>query len=583
MLQECIEIFKKEYLKKGENLITDNYKLGVGDYFIVKDDGSHIHVIIDKKTDVKSQEYYNYLAQRDYLSGLLDMNKPMDSTKQIHSNNFLSFYVKNNVVIEKEEKLRNSIKSFYETLKDPRLKYKGEKKKNYEELEEKLGKPDAEKIDKIQRWIEENLWKVQDETAQGKDYIKIFFDADLEEYKKENERYILPNIYNSTDFNVIINEKTYGLPNDNLGLNSKKPFLENKTRKKKYTVPYLLSEEDVFMQKKFFDYIFNWACKNVRNIYFSQEGIKGYTDREMPDTKLCGYYMRVIKNKSEAEIQRFDVITDYNPRLKNKIKVGDYLKKRINSKYTKLNSGTEIQTLKAFVEILNSLIFKGKMYRIIYENIKDLKINDPRVKYIGNMYKNIFYNLVVRGDLDGFIKIYRKLLIYCIKSSLINSNYDFEACELFNFMISLEDSLENKEGRFMTEVKEIREKLKQCFEKKEGEIANDKEYYFAMGQVAQFLLSKKKSTNKTHDTTIRFIEARNDEKLKKELIHLFKRYGYDINRYNTRFNMLFSMVMDYTPENKKVDESKLLCGMLSNCLLYEKQEKTTVETKNKEA
>ena len=583
MLQECIEIFKKEYLEKGENLITDNYKLGVGDYFIVKDDGSYKHVVIDKKTEPKNEEEYSYLAERDYLSSLLDMNKPMDSTKQIHSNNYLSFYVKNNVLTEKEEKLRNSIKSFYETLKNPRLKYKGEKKKNYEELEEKIGKPDTDKIDKIQGWIEENLWKLQEETAKGKDYIKIFFDADLEEYKRENERYVLPNIYNSTDFNVVIDEKTFGLPNNNLGLNAKKPFLENKTRKKKYTVPYLLNEEDVFMQKKFFDYLFNWACKNHRNIYFSQNGIEQFTDKDLPSKKINGYYMRVVKNKSEAEIQRFDVITNYNPHLENRIKVLDYLKKTHGSKYEKLKYGNEIVTLKAFIETLNSIIFKGKMYGIIYENIKDLKIIDPRLKYIGNMYKNVFYNLVVRGDLDGFIKIYRKLFIYCIKSSLINSNYDFEACELFNLMLSIEDSFEDKEGRFMTQVKDIREKFKKCFEKKEGEFANDREYYFAIGQLAQFLLSKKKSTSKTHESTVRFIEAKYDEKLKKELVHLFKRYGYDINKFNTRFNLLFSMVMDYTPENKKVDESGLLCGILSNCLLYEKMDKAIIENKNEEA
>ncbi|MBR8749045.1 hypothetical protein IX317_000706 [Fusobacterium sp. DD29] len=583
MLQECIEIFKKEYLEKGENLITDNYKLGVGDYFIVKDDGSYKHVVIDKKTEPKNEEEYSYLAERDYLSSLLDMNKPMDSTKQIHSNNYLSFYVKNNVLTEKKEKLRNSIKSFYETLKDPRLKYKGEKKKNYEELEEKIGKPDTDKIDKIQGWIEENLWKLQEESAKGKDYIKIFFDADLEEYKKENERYVLPNIYNSTDFNVVIDEKTFGLPNNNLGLNAKKPFLENKTRKKKYTVPYLLNEEDVFLQKKFFDYLFNWACKNRRNIYFSQNGIEQFTDKDLPSKKINGYYMRAVKNKSEAEIQRFDVITNYNPYLENRIKVLDYLKKTHDSKYAKLNYGHEIESLKALIETINSLILKGKMYGIIFENIKDLKIADSRLKYIGNMYKDVFYNLVVRGDLDGFIKIYRKLFIYCIKSSLINSNYDFEACELFNLMLSIEDSFEDKEGRFMTQVKDIREKLKKCFEKKEGEFVNDREYYFAIGQLAQFLLSKKKSTSKTHESTVRFIEAKYDEKLKKELVHLFKRYGYDINRFNTRFNLLFSMVMDYTPENKKVDESGLLCGILSNCLLYEKMDKAIIENENEEA
>lgn len=572
MLQECIEIFKKEYLEKGESLITDNYKLGVGDYFIVKDDGSYKHVVIDKKTEPKNEEEYSYLAERDYLSSLLAMNKPMDKTKKIHSNNYLSFYVKNNVLTEKKEQIKKSIEVYYSSLKNPSEKYKNDKLKkiSYENLEEKIGKPDADKIDKIQGWIEKNLWKLQEETAKGKDYIKIFFDADIEEYKRETRRYSIPNIYNQAKYNVLIDGTVYGVHNNNFNLNSKKPFLENKTRKKKYTVPYLLNEEDVFVQRKFFDYLFNWACKNYRNIYFTQNGIMKFTDKDLPTQNINGYYMRIVKNKIEAEIQRFDVITNYNPKLKNRIKVLDYLKKTHVSKHARLNYGDEIESLKVFIETINSLILKGKMYGVIFSNITDLKIKDPRLKYIGNMYKDVFYNLVVRGDIDGFIKIYKTLFIYCIKSSLINSNYDFEACELFNFMLSIEDSFEDKEGRFMTQVKEIRENLKQYFEKKEGEFANDREYYFAIGQLAQFLLSKKKSTNKTHDGTIRFVESKNDERLKKELIHLFKRYGYDINFYNLRFNQLFSMAMDYTPKNKRVDQSGLLCGILSNCLLYEK-------------
>lgn len=132
----------------------------------------------------------------------------------------------------------------------------------------------------------------------------------------------------------------------------------------------------------------------------------------------------------------------------------------------------------------------------------------------------------------------------------------------------------------MTEVKEIRKKLKDCFEKEEGWLENDKEYYFAMGQVAQYLLSKKKSTNKTHEITIRFIDAKNNEQLKKELVHLFKRYGYDISLYNKRFNLLFEMVMDYVPKSKKIDEDKLLCGLLSNSLIYEKAK--TKNDKNEE-
>lgn len=581
MLKECIEIFKKEYDDKGEALLTDSYILGRGDYFIVKSNGDYSHIKVDKNTVPQTEENYDYLAQRDYLSGLLSINKPIDGTKKIHSNNYLSFFIKNNVIIENKAQVIKSIKSFYETLKNPLLKYKNDKNKkiSYTSIEEEIGKPDEERIDNIQKWIEDNLWKLQEETDGGKEYLKIFFEADIEQYKKENKRYIIPNIYTSTNFNVMIDNMTYGLPNNNLNLNSKKPFLENKTRKKGYRVPYLLNEEDVYMQKNFFDLLFNFSNAGERNIYFSEKGIFTYKDGKMPSEKIIGYYMRIVKDKSEAEIQRFDIINSFEPNLKKKLYIMDYLKKERKSEYSKLNYGSEISKLDEFNKLIDNLIFNKKLRGIIFENIKDLKLKDPKIKYIGNLYKNIFYDLLIKGDLSGFFKIYKKLFIYCIKGKLINGK-DFDACDMYNLMISIKESWDCKEESFMTEVKEIRKKLKDCFEKEEGWLENDKEYYFAMGQVAQYLLSKKKSTNKTHEITIRFIDAKNNEQLKKELVHLFKRYGYDISLYNKRFNLLFEMVMDYVPKSKKIDEDKLLCGLLSNSLIYEKAK--TKNDKNEE-
>ncbi len=209
MLRECVEIFTEIYNKKGERFITDSYELEPGDYFIVKSDRSYSHIKIERTKKIEENsnrriiEDYEYLAERDYLSRLLDMNKPIDGKKQIHSNNYLSFFVKNNVLSEKKKELEESIEKYYEILKNPFLKYdKGEKKRVYTQLEEKLGKPSEEKIQKNYEWIKENLYKIKEEIKDGKEYIKIFFDEDIEEYKKENERYVIPNIYNSVDYNI---------------------------------------------------------------------------------------------------------------------------------------------------------------------------------------------------------------------------------------------------------------------------------------------------------------------------------------------------------------------------------------------
>lgn len=565
MLRECIEIFNKVYAEKGEKLITDSYELELGDYFIVKEDGNFEHIKIEKNSDSASVERYDYLAERDYYSNLLDMNKPIDGKKQIHSNNYLSFFIKNNVLEEKKDILDDVIKKYYEILKNPLLKYdKGEKRRVYEELEKQLGKPKIEKIEKNYQWIKNNLSLLKERTKESKNYIKIFFDEDLEEYKKESKRYIIPNIYNSTDYNVKINNKTYGLPNDNLNLNIKKPYLENKTRKKNYTVPYLLDEEEVLEQKKFFDYLYNLSSKGIRNIYITDKKIMSLKNNETLDVDITnGYFLRIRKDKNEAAIERFDIIPKYEKDIYPVIKIIDCLNDEIK---TKLDYGSIINSKKQLVDMLNDFLFKGKMFGIMYENIKDMKIFDTRLKFIANTYKDVFYKLTAKGEIENFLKVYKIIFMEYIKYSLATQEYKAEAYDLYNFMSSIEG------GKKLEIHERIKEKFRKAFKDGKGIIDNEDEYFFAIGQLVYFLFSKSRETSKNHNLVNRILNFRNIDQIKLEIQKLFKRYNHDIKMQNKKFNMLYEMVLGYVPENTKIDYDRLLGGYLSNCLIYEKNE-----------
>ena len=50
-----------------------------------------------------------------------------------------------------------------------------------------------------------------------------------------------------------------------MGMNSKKPYLENKTRKVK--VPYLLNQQKALLQSQFFDYLLGEVSKGKYNFY----------------------------------------------------------------------------------------------------------------------------------------------------------------------------------------------------------------------------------------------------------------------------------------------------------------------------
>ena len=86
----------------ADALILDNYIPADGDYIVVKKDGSVVKCSIkmDKKagrpvkdlSDGDSQ--YEDIVFYDYHSRLVSMDKPQDPKKVIHSNNYLSFWIK---------------------------------------------------------------------------------------------------------------------------------------------------------------------------------------------------------------------------------------------------------------------------------------------------------------------------------------------------------------------------------------------------------------------------------------------------------------------------------------------------------
>ena len=181
-------------------------------------------------------------------------------------------------------------------------------------------------------------FSVENVDLKRKDYLKIFFEADDSEYEREGRRYFLPNIYNNNEYNIEINSIVYGMPDNNLGMNAKKPFLSIKSRK--YPAPYLLDGDDVILQKQFFDYLMNLVSAGKYQVYVDTERkkISGYANGDAPDHVESGYYFRIRKGKQrqkfmirilfrdirESCLFRFAlrIILDVNMNTNKNIKIG---------------------------------------------------------------------------------------------------------------------------------------------------------------------------------------------------------------------------------------------------------------------
>jgi CRISPR-associated protein Csh1 len=575
VLSQALEVFKKEYDKIGDDYILDNYIPADGTYVVVKpsDDDYVIDEVINIKLDKKTRtidraqtKYMNFICLADYYSKVTDMNKAILSGKGkvVQGNNYLSFIIK-------KESLTNGkltkeiIDNYYNILENPRLKYSG--KSNalalYGLAEEKVGQINSVRLNKIRTWIKSNLFELFKEYT-GKDYLKIFF-YHKDDYKKESERYLIPNIYNRNDYNQEITNIIYGLPNNNMGLNSKKPYLENKTRK--ITVPYLVNQEEVIYQKKFFDYLMNQASSGKFNIYIGKE-IIALDNKSALEENFNGMFLRVRKDK-EVVIQDYGIISNYNSKLSNEFEYKNVL--RMDDEKLKSTYYGNVKTLSKMCEIINDVFFNKFLITNFFTDPKDLPKNDSILKSNLLKCRTALFNWFYKGNCKNIWMLLNNISLSLIKGSISNG-YMIKAADQFNLRLSLKKYF--KGGEDMADViintkNDLRNKISQ---KKTSFLENDKQYFFAVGQLVSYFISRSKGKKKPLSLANPFINAKNDKMIKDKLKALYKKYNYDIDNCMYKFKGLFTMTMSYELDNDNIDQDLIIAGYLHSNLLYEKEE-----------
>lgn len=577
MIKECLESFKSELNEKGDKLILDNYVPADGTYIIVtpKNDSFEVkkevvNIKLDKKTRTvdKSSNYFSKLCTYDYNSKLVDMNKPIDGKKIIHSNNYLSFFVKKESF--SNGKLTNEIiDGYYDILLNPYVKYSKSKANThevYESLEARIGEVDKVLVEKIKTWIKENIFELGNKYT-GKDYLKVFFEYGEDDYIREGKRYFVPNIYNSNDFNIKIDGEIFGLPNDNMGMNSKKPYLENKTRKVK--VPYLINSEEVMLQKKFFDYLLNKVTLGKVNIYLNEKGVIALKSGDMPDTDFEGVFIRIKKGK-EVEILSYDVVTNYKPNLPKKFNFKNVLGDELDDKSSELY-GT-CGDRKKMQEVLDKVFFSKYLINNYFTDAGDIPTNNDVLKNNLLISRDGIFNWLYKGNKNGIDKLLSKVSLNLVKGSIERENFK-KAKDQFNLRWSFESYFNG--GIDMAEiVYEMRNKLRNKINLDDNEkyesFDSDNEYYFAVGQLVNYLLSLSKAKRKPQSLLNPILNAKNNKIIKDKLRIIYSKYNYKLEQCSKRTSNLYGMIVSYEPEGK-INQDMILAGYLRSNLVYEKE------------
>lgn len=598
MLKDCIEIFEKEiegYKETNSNgdeisFITDDYALTAGTYYLLDIETGEVKETLDVDKNSPKDSLYNKIAIMYYLSDRYNADKSILSKtgKKIASNNIYSFIIpqpKKFFELGDEMIFDKLIPNYYSCME----KYTDKKKqKCREKFELEAGNVSVEDLQKTKKVVIDFLKNFPNKDANKR--IGIFFDVNIDYYKKENRRYYSAYIYNKNDYNYFKHSGNeiiqVGLPDNNMGLNDDKPYLENKTRKKeifsKKCLPVALNQEDVEKQKLYFDHLSN---KSKAKCYYI---VKEKIDKSK-SIKETDFYMNInIDNDGITYINDYYIIT--NDTSKKYISINNYIENS-NEKYN--YEPKNLQTLLSDVDrILYEYKLKDNLYNI---NSKDSyfkdkpklvsSIRDSNYAWINLFYKNNYkplnaiFNKILSRVLDTFIEPPKKI-----------DKTDFKilrsiAILRFNLIYSIKNYILEKENKEMSKLSvfpDLYEKIKDKISQNEtAQFDDDKEAFFAMGQIAYYLMSKSKDKTSNHDVAIPFLTSIYSNNAKNEIFKLFRIRSYSIPLKWNKFKNLYAMVQEYNyPE--KMDIESVLAGYLHNSLFWENLSKDNEKENSEE-
>lgn len=578
MIYDLLDVFKKEYEKHKDKLILDNYVLKDGLYIKVKKDKSFQYFIFqnDKKEDYKEncfttldknieKKEYEWFKQVDYYSSILndDTNKSITSARyaKVLSTNYLSFFFRHEILFEKindklylKEELNEAKLSLLDQKKKMAILKRLEKRLlSFEELWEiaekhyysKLKKTIVEDFNLINRKNIIDIIKYIKENNINTDYIKIFADVEIDEYKRVQSIYWKDRIFNKNDFNVEINDFVYGLSNANISLSQDKPFNQHKTTK--FLVPFRISQEDAIFTKKFFDWLEYLNLKKTQIF----EDKKYYVQRYMENQKDLGF---------KKEIKDYDYLTIDIDKFDDSVYYKNYLKIVKNKKIV---DDIIIDTLGHLEEVVNEVFYNNLLIRNYYGEIKKLDKHFANFIYLT---RDGMRNYFKKFDERAFYEIINKYATQFVLEHL-RKNRELSAKKSLNLKLSLQ----NHKGENIMQIEQMQKDIKERLDTNNYENLKEDEFFYLCGQTAKYLLSKSKSGKKDADMLEPFLRVKNVRKLKDEIKFTFFKYKHEIGLNQTSFNNAMSLITAYEGD-ETIDNDSFLVGLLSKNIFYMKKE-----------
>lgn len=603
MMQDCLNIFRQQYEQKGLSFVLNNYRLSPG-YYYVYTNGNWECVKIPKKTEtlseaLKTSELYQKLVMWDYCSKVLEINKTYSNKKNVLSYNCYAFFVKLKKLVTGE--ITDVVVSdYFEHLRHVEKKYSKKVLKAYESFVEEHGAvnqqicTDMEElvIDKLNHLDEihqDEAWDVKDELS----YVKFFLDAPVESYVIEMYRYWCVNLFASRDTMFEKDGVWYGVPSQGLSLDTQRQKyvrhitrdVDGKTLADGY--PCLSSFEDMCLRKFFFTWLESCYNSGNRQVMVcttldGDDAVLGDMDK-LSDLSLgdAGYVFQLTKDQKKglyiSEIYPFSYVSDIDLFEYEDFIEGHELPKKAKDNVQEMYHLWQKQyrgyeKVDEIFQLLRSVLFWNVSLTQLYSDANDVSVStDGGFRPLFLQYRDVLIDFQRNGDIANLYLISDTVLDRLIRYQLESNNRQ-QVFRLLNLKWSLQKYLNGGCETMGDCLVELRESLfeKICSENPVG-LSDDREYYFAMGQLVSYLNSLDESATRNQSRINTILFGSDDKVMKAKIQRMYQKYNYKIGAGDKRFNALMSMVMSYTPVDKS-DMDALVIGFTTKNVIFTKKE-----------
>lgn len=610
MIRDLAVGFQKAQ-EKFPDIIQHNYRLKEGLYIRLdltknwenqSEAFEQNHLTIIRKEEVQDSELLKWFKRQDYLSSLIDMNKPLDSKKQIHSNNPLALFMKREVFIGEKQEAKFTVaenieryllaagnesvrQKWLEMLPQATRKISQAldffQNSEYAEALVYLESTERSKLlEQIAEWHRTNIKELTAFVGQlpFKNYVKLFFTfpanyqslSSEQVYELEHDLYTIPKIFNSNDYNEIAAGELVGLPSFDMTMNSKKPFLEHKTMRTQ--APDRVTLQQAMLAKQATE----WLAAAKPPYEMNKIGYESFIPSSSPLPPEGTFH--VYLDGKYQEIYGYENVP-FPPTTYLEIEYYNFLHSKDHKGYEK--SYNTITTTEELQAAISSKFFQGKMDKsfILSEPDVKAKVFTAQMAALFMQSRQAFHDWFNKGTTISIQGLFAKVTFRLLVEQLLHVENArlTDLADAFNLRLSIQMVLDEKGGQIMADRisgtmdslrgKLVSDKLAVC--------ANDEEFYFMAGQLAHYLISQSKAQKITGEIYEPFLRAKNGRQLKKRLEEAYKLYKHEIITGYRRFNQAFSLVMGYDPQsdNRGSARELLLAGIFASNLLFEKTDK----------